>query len=211
MNLSVLFFFLHTVLATGVVGSIFLKKGGNIGKYFGIGLLLEAVGFASWALAIMMPDSLATLVTLGAALILFSFIAFLPAATNGVSAFLRTLILGAGTLFVLAIFLVGSYMFPTPKFISEEGFLIFNLAPLVQVMYITILVLIAIPLIEKVAGMFKAGFSTFVKFALGVQVVGAIVLITSVDTLSLLVAGWAIGLTYFVLWTSLLFRKNIWS
>jgi len=87
----------------------------------------------------------------------------------------------------------------------------FNLAPFVQLMYITILVLMAIPLVEKVARMFKAGYSTFVKFALGVQVVGAVVLITSADILSLLVAGWAIGLTYFALWTTLLFRKNIWS
>jgi hypothetical protein len=116
----------------------------------------------------------------------------------------------ASVVFVVATFIAGRYIFPTPKFISDDGFLIFNLAPFVQMMYITILVLVAIPLVEKVAGLFKAGYSTFVKFALGVQVVGAIVLITSTDTLSLLVAGWAIGLTYFMLWTTLLFRKDIW-
>jgi hypothetical protein len=211
MNLSILLFFLHTTLATAVVGGIFLKKGNTVAKYFGIGLLLEAVGFASWALAVMMPDSLATFVTIGAVLTLVSFIAFLRAATDDISSSLRTLILGAGTLFILATFVAGRYIFPTPKFISDEGFLMFNLAPFVQLMYVTILVLMAIPLVEKVAGMFRAGFSTFVKFALGIQVVGAVILITSTDSLSLLVAGWAIGLTYFALWTSLLFRKDIWS
>lgn len=211
MSLPVLLFFLHTALATAIVGGVFLKRGNNVAKYFGIGLLLEAVGFASWSLAVMLPDSLATFVTIGAALILVSFILFLRAATDDISSSLRTLVMAMGSLFVGAIFVAGSYIFPTPKFISDEGFLIFNLAPFIQLMYVTIIVLMAIPLVEKVSKMFKAGFSTFVKFALGVQVVGAIILITSTDTLSLLVAGWAIGLTYFALWTSLIFRKDIWS
>jgi len=210
MNLSVLLFFLHTTLATAVVGRVFIKKGSNVAKYFGIGLLIEAVGFASWALAVMMPDNLAILVTIGAVLTLVSFIAFLRAATDDISTALRALILATGSLFVVATFVAGRYIFPTPKFISDEGFLIFNLAPFVQLMYVAILVLMAIPLVEKVARMFKAGYSTFVKLAIGVQVVGAVILITSTDTLSLLVAGWAIGLTYFALWTSLLFRKDVW-
>lgn len=211
MNLSVLLFFLHTTLATAIVGGVFLKRGNNVAKYFGIGLLLEAIAFASWALAVMMPDGLDTFVTVGAVLTLVSFIVFLRAATDDISSSLRTLIVTAGSLFVVATFVAGRYIFPTPKFISDEGFLMFNLAPFVQLMYVTILVLMAIPLVEKVARMFREGFSTFVKFAIGVQVVGAIILITSSDTLSLLVAGWAIGLTYFALWTSLLFRKDIWS
>lgn len=211
MNLSVLFFFLHTTFATAIVGGIFVKKGGNVAKYFGIGLLIEAVGFASWALAVMMPGNLATFITIGAVLTLISFIAFLRAATDDISSSLRILILSVGSLFVVGTFVAGRYIFPTPKFISEEGFLMFNLAPFVQLMYVTILVLMAIPLVEKVARMFKAGYSTFVKFSIGIQVVGAIILITSSDTLSLLFAGWAIGLTYFALWTSLLFRKGIWG
>lgn len=211
MNLSVLLFFLHTMVATAIVGGVFIKKGGGVAKYFGIGLLLEAFGFASWALAIMMPANLAILVTIGAVLTLVSFILFLRAATDDISVVLRKIILVIGCLFVVATFIVGRYIFPTPKFISEEGYLMFNLAPFVQLMYVTALVLVTIPLVEKVARMFKAGFSTFVKFALGVQVVGAVVLITSTDPLSLLVAGWAIGLTYFAFWTALLFRKNIWS
>ena len=211
MSLSVLLFFLHTSLATAVVGGIFLKKGEPVANYFGSGLLIEAVGFAAWALAVIMPGDLAKFVTIGAVLTLVSFIVFLRAATDDISSSLQSLILAVGTLFVLATFIAGRYIFPTPKFISEEGFLMFNLAPVVQLMYTTILIMVAIPLIEKVARMFKAGFSTFIKFALSVQVVGAIILITNMDTLSLIIAGWAIGLTYFALWTTLLFRKDIWS
>ena len=211
MNLSVLLFFLHTTLATAVVGSIFLKKGGVIAKYFGLGLLLETVGFASWTLALMMPNNLAIFVTIGAVLTLISFIFFLRSGTDNLSPSARTLAMVGSIVFVIATFIAGRYIFPTPKFISDEGFLIFNLAPFVQLMYITILVLVAIPLVEKVAGLFTSKYSTFIKFALGIQVAGAIVLITNTDTLALLVAGWAIGLTYFVLWTTLLFRKDIWK
>jgi hypothetical protein len=210
MNLSVLIFFLHTTLATAVVGGMFLKRGGNVAKYFGIGLLLETVGFASWALAVMMPANLPILVTVGAVLTLVSFILFLLSGTDDIAPALKRLTTVAGVVFVIATFIAGRYIFPTPKFLSDEGFLIFNLAPFVQLMYVTILVLVAIPLIEKVSALFISGYSTFVKFALGIQVVGAIVLITSTDTLSLLVAGWAIGLTYFAFWTTLLFRKDIW-
>jgi len=210
MNFSILLFFLHTTLATAIVGGIFMKKGGNVARYFGLGLLLQTIGFASWALAVMMPGNLATFVTIGAVLTLISFIFFLRSGTDDISPSLRTLTIVASVVFVIATFVAGRYIFPTPKFISDGGFLIFNLAPFVQLMYITILVLVAIPLIEKVAGLFKPGYSTFVKFALGIQVAGAIVLITSTDTIALLVAGWAIGLTYFILWTTLLTRKDVW-
>lgn len=211
MNFSVLLFFLHTTLATAIVGGIFIKKRGDVAKYFGIGLLLETAAFASWALAVMIPDNLAIYVTVGAVLTLVSFIAFLRAATYDINLSLKNLFLVGGSLFVLATFFVGRYIFPTPKLISNEGFLMFNLAPFVQLMYITILVMVTIPLVEKVARLFKSGYSTFVKFALGIQVVGAIVLITTNDVLSLHVAGWAIGLTYFAFWTTLLFRKDIWQ
>jgi len=211
MNLSVLLFFLHTTLATAVVGGVFLKRGGNVAKYFGLGLLLETIGFASWALAVMMPDNLATFVTVGAVLTLISFIFFLRSGIDDGSSSVKTLALVIGVGLVAATFIAGRYIFPTPKFISDEGFLIFNLAPFVQLMYITVLVLVAIPLIEKVSALFKPRYEAFVKLALGIQVVGAIVLITNTDTLALLVAGWAIGITYFALWTTLLFRKNIWK
>ena len=180
-------------------------------KYFGIGLLLETVGFASWALAIVMPTNLAILVTIGAVLTLISFLFFLRSGTDGMSSSVRTLAMVAGVALVIATFIAGRYIFPTPKSISDEGFLIFNLAPFVQLMYITALVLVAIPLVEKVSSLFRGGYAIFVKYTLAVQVVGAIILITSADTPSLLVAGWAIGLTYFAFWTTLLFRKNIWQ
>jgi len=210
MNISVLLFFLHTTLATAIVGGIFLKKGGNVAKFFGIGLLIETVAFASWALAVIMPDSLETFVTIGAVLALISFLFFLRAGTEDVSGSVKTLAMVVGVILVAATFVAGRYIFPTPKFISDEGFLIFNLAPLVQLMYIAALVLVAIPLIEKVSAMFRDGYATFMKYTLAIQVVGALVLITSTDTLSLLTAGWMIGLTYFALWTTLLFRKDIW-
>lgn len=210
MNISVLLFFLHTTLATAIVGSIFLKRGGGVAKYFGLGLLLETVGFAFWALAVMMPENLALFVTAGAVLTLISFIFLLRSGIDDVSPTARRIITVVGTLFVGATFIAGRYIFPTPKFISDEGLLIFNLAPFVQLMYVTALVVVIIPVVEKVSSLFRSGYAGFVRFALSIQAVGAIVLITSADNFSLLVAGWAIGLTYLAFWTTLLFGKDIW-
>ena len=210
MNWLVLFFFIHVALAATIVGGVFMKKGGNVAKYFGLGLLIGAIGFASWGLAVMMPDNLTIFGNIGSVLVLISFIFFLWASTDNVSEPIRNLILALGIMLVVVTFIVRSFIFPTDKFISDEGILIFNLAPFVQFLYVTILVLVVIPLIEKVAAMFKAGYATFIKYALGIQVIGGIILITSADELSLLAAGWAIGLAYFALWTTLLFCKNIW-
>ena len=158
-----------------------------------------------------MSDNVAIFVTIGSVLTLASFVLFLRAGIDGAAPIVKTLATAIGVAFVVAVFIAGRYIFPTPKFISEEGFLIFNLAPFVQLLYTTALVLVAIPLIGKVSAMFRDGYAIFITFALSAQVVGAIVLITSSDTLSLLTAGWIIGLTYFALWTTLLFRKNIWK
>ncbi len=211
MNPLVLLFFIHTTLATALVGGIFLRRKQAVARYFGAGLLLQTVGFASWTMALLVPEHLSNLVTIGAVLTLISFVLFLRAASEDVPTVLRMSMVVLGGIFVFATFYVGRYVFPTPKFISEEGFLIFNLAPFVQLLYITALVLVAVPLIEKLAALFRPRYALFIRYALGLQVVGAIVLITSVDILSLLVAGWAIGVSYFVLWFTLLFRKEVWN
>jgi len=211
MNLSVLLFFLHTTLATAVVGGVFVKKPGDVAKFFGLGLLIEAVAFAAWALAVMMPGSLATLVTVGAVLTLVSFLFFLKAGTDGMAPSMRSLVLILGVVLVAVTFVAGRWIYPTPKFVSDEGFLMFNLAPMVQLMYITVMVLVAFPVIEKVGAMFNSRHAACIKYLLAIQVVGAVILITSMDTMTLYVAGWGIGLAYFALWTKLLFKKDIWQ
>lgn len=210
MNIAVLLFFLHTTIATTIVGGVFVKREGALAKYFGLGLLLETVAFAAWGLAIVMPDMLATMVTVGAVLTLVSFLFFMRAGIDHMAPSQRMTALFIGTLFVVGTFVAGRYVFPTPKFISDEGFLFFNLAPFVQLMYVTMLLVVSMPLVAKVASLFKEGYDTLVTYTLIIQVVGAVTLITSTDPQSLLAAGWAIGIAYLLLWVTLLFGKDIW-
>jgi hypothetical protein len=211
MNILVLLFFLHTTVALALLGGRFLIRGGAFASYFGIGLLLDSGAFAAWGGALVAPDNLPILVTIGAILALISFVFFLKSGLADLPSSLQSGAVAAGAVFVAATFVAGRYVFPTPKFISEEGFLFFNLHPFVQMMYITALVLAAFPAIEKAGTLFREGNSTLVKFLLAIQVVGTIVLITNVDTLSLLVVGWCMGLAYLALWTMLLFRKDVWQ
>lgn len=210
MNIAVLFFFIHNVIATVLIGSIFAKKSDAVSKYFGYGLLLDAVAFAAWTVCIISPANLATFVTVGAVFFLFSLLAFLRAGTDSSSDGMRTLALIIGTLGVISIFIVGRYVFPTPKMISSDGFLFFNLHPFVQMIYIFALSLAAFPVIEKIAAKFKNGYACLMRYGLIIQTAAGIILIVCTEPFTLLVTGWVIGITYFALWTTLLMRKDIW-
>ncbi len=210
MNPLVVLFFLHTTLATALLGGRFLTKSVPFTHYFGIALLLDALAFAVWGLALIVPGALPVLVTIGAVSALISFVFFLKAGMVDLPTSIQYPSLAAATAFVAATFYVGRYVFPTPKFISGQGFLFFNMHPFVQVMYITALLLTTFLAIERVGTVLRDRVSVLVKFLLVVQVIGTIVLITNVDTLSLLAVGWCMSLAYFALWTMLLFRKGIW-
>jgi hypothetical protein len=210
MTILVLLFFAHATFAAAVIGARFLARGGTFAASFGIALLLDAMAFAAWGGALVLPDSLPILVTIGAALALVSFVFFLNAGASDMAGSLRMPVVIGGAVFVAATFVAGRYIFPTPKFVSPEGFLFFNLHPFVQLMYVTALVVAAFPAIEKAGTLFSGGMSTLVKFLLTLQVAGTIVLITNSDTASLFVAGLCMGLSHLALWTMLLFRKDIW-
>ena len=210
MKIMVLLFFMHNTLATALLGVRFLSKGGTFSTYFGIGLLFDAVAFGAWGAALVSPENLPVLVTTGAVLALLSFLLFLKSGIVDLPSTIQTRAVAIGAIFIAATFVAGRYIFPTPKFVSDEGFLFFNLHPFVQVMYITALVIAAFPAMEKAGSMFRGGYSMLVKFLLAIQVIGTIVLITNTDTLSLIVVGWCMGLSYFLLWTMLLFRRGIW-
>lgn len=210
MNPLVILFFAHTTLATALLGGRFLSKRIPFARYFGIALLLDAVAFGVWGTALVLPAALPVLVTIGAVSALISFVFFLKAGMVDLPTSIQYPSLAAATAFVAATFYVGRYVFPTPKFISGEGFLFFNMHPFVQVMYIAGLLLTTFLAIEKIGTVVADRVSILVKFLLVIQVIGTIVLITNIDTLSLLVVGWCMGLSYFALWTMLLFRKGIW-
>ena len=187
-----------------------MSKKDPVFKYFGIGLLFDAVAFAFWTIGYVNSGLLLNCVTFGAIALLISLVFFLYASLQNHSASGRTLGIVLGAIAVIGIFLVGRYS-PNLAYISPEGLLFFNLTPLVQMLYVFALSLTFLPLTDLVASKFGSPFSALVRYGFIAQFVGGIMLITSKDVQVLYITGWVIGVVYFVLWATLLFNRKAWS
>ncbi len=210
MNSSVVLFFISNVLATVLLGGKFVSRNDRVFKYFGIGLLLDATAFAMWTIGYINPGQLLTFVTFGAMAFLASLVVFLFASLQQTPASTRLLVTLLGAAAVIGIFYVGNQS-ANSAFISPEGFLFFNLTPLVQMIYLFGLAFASLPLIDMIASRFKAPFSALVRYGLITEVVGGIMLITNKDAQVLYITGWIIGIVYFALWATLLFNRKAWS
>lgn len=210
MNISVLLFFIHNVVATLLLGGKFVSRRDRVMKDFGIALLLNAVAFAVWTFGVMQPESLLTTVTIGAVCFLASLVFMLRAAVQHTSANTRVLVTVVGIAAVLGIFYVG-HSDPAAAYISPEGFFFFNLGPLVQMLYIFGLALAFLPAIDAVASKFKSSYAMLVRFGFIAEMASGIMLITSKDVQVLYITGWVISVVYVALWTTLLFDRKAWS
>ena len=210
MNSSVVLFFVSNVVATVLLGGKFVRRNDPVFKYFGIGLLLDAIAFALWTIGYLNPEQLLSFVTFGAIAFLISLVVFFYASLQQSSVSQRSLMTLLGAAAIVGIFFVGNQS-ANSAYISPEGFLFFNLTPLVQMLYLFAFAFATIPLIDLVASKFKSPYSALVKYGLIAQVVGGIMLITSKDVQALYITGWIIGIVYFVLWTTLLFNRKAWS
>src|SRR3989344_9591856 len=211
MNSSVVLFFVTNVIATALLGGKFISRNDSLFKYFGIGLLLDAVAFAMWTIGYVNPEQLVTFVTFGAVALLVSLVVFLYASLEQAPASTRLLVTILGGVAVAGIFYVGRYVDPANAFISPEGFLFFNLTPFVQMLYTFALALITLPVIDLVASKFRAPYSALLRYGLIAEVVGGVMLITSKDAQTLYITGWIIGIVYAALWLTLIFNKRAWS
>jgi hypothetical protein len=163
-----------------------------------------------WLFGIIRPENLLISVTVGAILFLVSLVFFLYSSVQKEKSTTRWLLTGIGIASVLGIFYVG-HIDPATAYISEEGFLFFNLQPLMQMLYIFGLMLTAIPAIELIASKFESPYALLVRYGFIAEAVSGIMLIISKDTKVLYIAGWVIGVVYFFLWFTLLFNKKAWT
>jgi hypothetical protein len=210
MNPLVLLFFLHNFLATLFLGMKFVRREDRVFKSFGFALLLDAVAFAVWSFGVIRPESLLICVTIGAVFFLISLVFFLNTSLQSTQTTTRWLLTAVGVVAVSGIFYIG-HIEPTTAYISTEGFLFFNLQPMVQMLYIFALTLTALPAIDLVASKFKSSYAVLIRYGFIAEVSAGIILITSNDTTVLFITGLVIGIIYFLLWTSLLFSKRAWS
>ena len=211
MNLLVLLFFVHNVVATAVIGNAFKKRMDSEVRDFGIALLLNALAFAIWTAAVIMnPGSLGLYVTIGAIPFIVSLIYMFRSGASSMSPEKRSSLTMVVAVLAVLIFIVRTYVFPSEPMFSAEGLFFFNLHPVVQVLYIFALSLAAFPAIGAVAAKLNTKYASLMKYGLGAEVAGGIILITTTDVLALNITGWVIGIVYLVLWTTVAFRKDFW-
>ena len=210
MNTSVLFFFLSNIVATALLGGKFAMRSDSVFKYFGFGLLLDSAAFALWTIGYMNPGQLLPFVTYGAIAFLISLVVFLYASLQQTPASTRLFVTLLGAAALIGIFYIGNSS-SNSAYISTEGFLFFNLTPLVQMLYLFGLAFASLPLIDIVASKLKAPYSALVRYGFITEVVGGIMLITNKDVQVLYITGWIIGIVYFALWATLLFDRKALS
>jgi len=212
MNILIVLFFLFNVFATAALGSLFIKKGaGNhVFKTFGIALLINAIAFAVWSFGVVRPESLLKCVTLGTVAFLISLVFLFYTSVQKIHASInRKLLIILSIIVVIGLFFIG-HADPSYAYISPEGFLFFNLGPLMQMLYVFVLALTILPAIDLVASKFKSIYSIIFRYGFIAQVCGGIMLMTTKDSQVLYVTGWAIILVYFLLLITFLFNKKAW-
>lgn len=213
MNILIVLFFIFNVFATAVLGGLFLKKGAgdHVFKTFGIALLINAVAFVIWSFGVIRPESLLTCVTLGTVAFLISLIFLFYTSVQKVhTAINRQLLIILSIIVVVGLFFIG-HADPSFAYISPEGFLFFNLGPLMQMLYVFVLVITILPAINLVASKFKSIYSTIFRYGFIAQVCSGIMLMTTKDSQVLYITGWIIILVYFLLLITFLFSKKAWS
>lgn len=212
MNISVVVFFLFNVVATALLGGTFAgRKENRTFKLFGAALLLNAAAFAIWSFGLLSPDNLAGSVTLGAVVFLAALVVMFYAVVQNVrNTRTRWLWLILGIAVAAGIFYVG-HVDALGAYISQEGFLFFNLAPMVQMLYVFALAIAVFPLIDAVASDLKSVYAEIFRYGMIAQVSSGIMLITNTDSQVLYGVGWIIGLVYIVLLTTFVFNSKAWS
>jgi hypothetical protein len=211
MNISVALFFIHNVLATLFIGMKLKSHKDPVFKDFGMGLLLTGVAFAIWTAAVLFkPANLDLFVTVGAFFFIISLMSFLAAGLQRVAN--RSSLMTVGFVVALLLFILRTFVYPSNPSFSPEGLFFFNVQPIVQILYIFGLALTVLPATYALANKISNSYySRLFEYGFIIQVMGGILLLTSTNITVLYINGWIIGLTYLVMWTSLLFGKKDWA
>lgn len=212
MNIGVLLFFLHNILATALLGYKFFRCKDPVYKNFGIALLLDSVAFAVWSAAVVLnPINLDQFVTVGAAFFIASLVFLLITGIQKVTASTRRVLIILGVVIGVALFFARTFLYASAPAFSLEGLFFFNLQPIITMIYIFGLMLTALPAIDAVASKFDHPYSKLVRYGFITEIAGGVILITTVDTQVLNIIGWVMGAAYLALWSILLFSRNAWK
>jgi len=213
MNPYVVFFFAHSVIATLVLGILFIRRKDSVFKNFGITMLLNAVAFTIWCFGLINPGNFLVCVNFGMIFFLASLVSLFYVSVHKVQkTSSRQLLMVLSVVAVACIFYIGYKLAPGHgAYISPEGLLFFNGRPITQMLYTFAFLIAAMPAVDLLANKFKSYYSSLVRYVLIIEVAGGVMLISSTDFQTLNLVGWIMGLAYLVLWISLLCSKKAWA
>jgi hypothetical protein len=208
MNPSVVLFFVFNILAALLLGLKFAKqKNDRVFNFFGIALVFDAIAFAVWSFGVISPANLLTSITIGTVFFLISIIYLFRTSIHKIqSGSTQALLTIVSILLVLAVFFIG-HKDASTAYISPEGFLFFNLGPIVQMLYVFVLSLAILPAINLVASKLRSPYSHFFLYGFIAETCGGIMLMTTKDAATIYTTGWVIGLVYIILLIATLNRK----
>jgi hypothetical protein len=207
MNPLVLLFFAHSTLATFLLGwKLAGQKDASL-KNFGYALVLNGLAFAIWSAAVILrPADLALWTGAGAFPFMGTLLFLISSSTVRLDRNLRNRWLGAGVALVAVLFILRSFVYPSQPYFSDEGLFFFNVQPVATAVYLFALSAAAFPAIRAIGQKMKTAYAPYVEAGFITLVLGGFLLLVSTDLMLLYINGWVMGLTYFVLWVSLVFQ-----
>ena len=178
-------------------------------KNFGNGLALYGLAFAIWTLAVLTkPTDLDTITTLGVIPFAAAHIFFLMVATHKMKAASRSTLVMGGIAYLVLLFLLKLFVYPSNPGFSANGLFYFHAQPPLVALYIGAFGLTLIPAIYAVGEKLKDVTLRYIVQAMfTIAAIGGIILVTSVDDNLQTINGWVMGVTYFILLTTLATKR----
>lgn len=192
-------FFVAGTAAMWFLAYKFWSAKGALFKHFGAGLALYGLGFAAWSVTVFTKSDIELWTTLGVIPFATAHIFFLMAATEKLKTSARTLVLCAGVGYLVALFFLRTFVFPSSPSFSDDGLFYFHAQPAVIALYILAFTLSLLPAITAVSQALKDKTLRIVsQVAFTILAVGGIILVTSYDDDLQTINGWVMGITWIV-------------
>jgi hypothetical protein len=196
MSAFVIIFFVGSAAGTLLVGLQFARTNQEALKYFGGGLMAAGIAFAFWTVARIInpddPDDLRLWVTLGVLFLLIAILAFLYSWASKLEERRRNMVLLGGLVYV-AVLIALRFAYPSDPFISDDGLFFFNPHGSVAILEAGALAFSVLPATLLAAGQLRSMEATVLQVCITTLVIGGIILITSLDDVTVTLDGWMMG------------------
>ena len=208
-NYQVMGFFILGVLIFAFLSWRFVTGCNTTFRQFGMGLGCFAASFAVWTAVVWLrPESLHAWTSVGVAPLMLGFLLLIGAATQTWEPGHRKAALGAAALFLVVLYALRTFAWPSEPAFSERGLFYFNAHPIVLLLYIVSFVSAAMSSVYAVSRVISNRWlarATLVCFNL--VIVCGIVLLASMDDDLQTYNGYVLGIGLLALFLLYLRRK----